>query len=131
MPHYTAIVTLLAVGFYFYTGLAVGKARIRFDVKAPATAGHPEFERLFRVQMNTLEWIPLFLPSLWLFALYVSDPAAAAIGLVWICGRILYYRGYKAAAEKRETGFAIQALATVILFMGAFAGAAAKLGSFH
>jgi glutathione S-transferase len=69
MPHYTAIVTLLAVGFYLFTSLAVASARVKFGIKAPATAGHPDFERAFRVQMNTLESMPLFLPSLWLFAL--------------------------------------------------------------
>jgi len=42
-------------------------------------AGHPDFDRVFRVQMNTLEWMPIFLPVLWLFALYVSDWAAAAV----------------------------------------------------
>ncbi len=131
MPHYTAIVTLLAVGFYFFTGIAVAKARAKFGIKVPAIAGHPDFERVFRVQMNTLEWMPLFLPSLWLFALYVNDIAAALLGVVWILGRILYYRGYTVAAEKRETGFGIQALATGILFVGALAGAAAKIAVLH
>ncbi|MGO9484082.1 MAG: MAPEG family protein [Rhodomicrobium sp.] len=131
MPHFTAIATLLALGFYFFTGLAVGKARVKFGVKAPATVGHPEFERLFRIQMNTLEWLPLFLPTLWLFAIYVNDIAAAAIGLVWIFGRILYYRGYAAAAEKRERGFGIQAIAAGVLFVGAFAGVAAKIAALH
>ncbi len=131
MPHYTAIVTLLAVGFYFFTGIAVARARAKFGIKAPATAGHPDFERVFRVQMNTLEWMPLFLPALWLFALYVSDAGAAAIGVVWVLGRILYYQGYMMAAEKRGTGFGIQALAAGILFAGALAGIAAKIAALH
>ena len=131
MPHYTAIVTLLAVGFYFFTGIAVARARVKFGIKAPATAGHPDFERVFRVQMNTLEWMPLFLPSLWLFALYVSDAGAAAIGVVWVLGRILYYQGYMMAAEKRGTGFGIQALAAGILFAGALVGIAAKIAALH
>jgi glutathione S-transferase len=131
MPIYTAIVTLLALGFYFFTGLAVGRARVKLGVKAPATTGHPEFERLFRVQMNTLEWMPLFLPSLWLFAIFIGDVAAALVGVVWIVGRILYYRGYAAAAEKRETGFAIQALAASVLLIGALAGALARAAGVH
>ena len=131
MTHYTAIVTLLAVGFYFFTGIAVAKARVKFGIKAPATAGHPDFERVFRVQMNTLEWMPLFLPSLWLFALYVSDAGAAAIGIVWVLGRILYYRGYMAAAEKRGTGFGVQALAAGILFAGALVGIVVKIAALH
>jgi glutathione S-transferase len=97
MPNYTAIVILLAVLFYFFT---VTKARAKFGIKAPAVSGDPDFERVFRVQMNTLEWMPIFLPSLWLFAIYVSDAGAAAIGLVWIFGRI-NFKGYSRAAEQR------------------------------
>jgi glutathione S-transferase len=119
MYHLTAIVTCLAILFYFFTGVMVGKARGTFGVKAPAVTGHPEFERMFRVQMNTLEWMPIFLPSLWLFAIYISDPIAAGIGLVWIVGRILYLTGYAQAAEKRGMGFGIQALANAVLLFGA------------
>ena len=54
--------------------------------------------------MNTLEWMPIFLPSLWLFAVYISDPVAATLGLVWIAGRILYWNGYSQAVEKRNMG---------------------------
>jgi glutathione S-transferase len=129
MPNYTAIVTMLAVGFYFFTGLAVAKARVKFGVKAPATFGHPDFERVFRVQANTLEWMPIFLPSLWLFAFYVSDSVAAAIGVVWIFGRILYFRGYSAAAEKRGRGFGVQALAASVLLVGACVGVIAKIAA--
>jgi glutathione S-transferase len=81
--------------------------------------------------MNTLEWLPLFLPSLWLFAIYVSDVWAAGLGIVWILGRILYFQGYAAAAEKRGTGFTIQALATTALLLGAFAGVIAKAAGLH
>jgi glutathione S-transferase len=76
---------------------------------------------VFRVQMNTLEWMPIFLPPLWLFAFYISDGIAAGLGLVWIAGRILYMTGYSQAAEKRGTGFGIQALATFILLLGTMA----------
>lgn len=129
MLNYTAIVTLLAALFYLYTGAAVAKARAKYGVKAPATAGHPDFERLFRIQMNTLEWMPVFLPSLWLFAAYVNDIAAAVVGLLWIFGRILYFRGYAAAAEKRGRGFGIQAIAAGILLVGAFCGIIAKIAA--
>jgi glutathione S-transferase len=119
MYHFTALVTCLAILFYFFTSLRVGKARATFGVKAPATSGNPDFERVFRVQMNTLEWMPIFLPLLWLFAIHNSDTIAALVGLVWIAGRVLYMTGYSQAAEKRETGFFIQALACVVLLLGA------------
>jgi glutathione S-transferase len=127
MPHYTAIVTLLAVLLYFYTSVRVGRARVTYGVKVPAISGHPDFDRVIRVQMNTLEWMPIFLPALWLFALYVNDLAAAALGIVWIIGRILYMIGYTEAADKRGTGFGIQAIATGILFVGALIGVIGRI----
>ena len=119
MFHFTALVTCLAIALYFFTSIQVAKARQAFGIKAPAITGNPDFERVFRVQMNTLEWMPIFLPSLWLFAIYINDPIAAAIGLVWIVGRILYMTGYSQAAEKRGRGFGIQALAAGALWLGA------------
>jgi glutathione S-transferase len=119
MYHYTALVTCLAMLFYFFASVQVSRARVAHGVKLPAISGHPDFERVFRVQMNTLEWMPIFLPSLWLFAIYISDAIAAAIGVVWIIGRILYMVGYTKAVEKRGPGFAIQALATIALLIGA------------
>ena len=119
MFHFTALVTCLAIALYFFTSIRVAKARAKFGIKAPAITGNDDFERVFRVQMNTLEWLPIFLPSLWLFAIYISDPIAAAIGLLWIAGRALYMTGYSQAANKRGRGFGIQALATGILWLGA------------
>src|SRR3981081_2001528 len=117
MFHLTALVTCLAILFYFLTSVQVAKARATFGIKAPAISGNPDFERVFRVQMNTLEWMPIFLPSLWLFAIYISDGVAAAFGLVWIAGRALYMTGYSQAAAKRSRGFGIQAAAATILWL--------------
>jgi glutathione S-transferase len=119
MYHFTALITCLAILFYLFTLNQVSKARAAFGVKAPAISGNPDFERVFRVQMNTLEWMPIFLPALWLFAVYISDPIAAVLGLVWIAGRILYLIGYSEAAAKRGRGFGIQAAAAIILWIGA------------
>ena len=119
MYHLTALVTCLALLLYFLTSVRVARARAAFGIKAPAISGNPDFERTFRVQMNTLEWLPIFLPSLWLFAIYISDWVAAAIGMVWVGGRIAYLIGYSNAANKRGRGFAIQASATIVLWLGA------------
>jgi glutathione S-transferase len=122
MLHYTAIVTLLAVALYSFLATRVAAARGKFGVQLPATTGHPDFERVFRVHMNTLEWLPIFLVSLWLCAIYLNDIAAAVLGLVWIGGRVLYFTGYSKAVEKRFPGFLIQAIACILLFLGALAG---------
>lgn len=122
MPRYTAIVTLLAVALYFFLATRVAVAHIKFNVKLPATAGHPDFERIFRVHQNTLEWMPTFMLPLWLCAFYLSDVLAAVLGLIWIGGRILYYTGYRKAVEGRLPGFFIQSTACALLFIGALAG---------
>jgi glutathione S-transferase len=122
MPHYTAFVTLLVVLFYFFIATRVPVARRKFNVRLPAVTGHPDFERVFRVHQNTLEWMPIFVPSLWLCALYLNDLAAAGLGLVWIVGRYLYYVGYAQQTEKRIPGFFIQATACLLLVVGALAG---------
>ena len=119
MFHLTALVTCLAILTYFYFSFLVAKARAKYGIKAPAITGNPDFERIFRVHMNTLEWMPIFLPALWLFAIYISDAIAAALGVVWIVGRILYMTGYAKAANKRSLGFGIQASAAIILWAGA------------
>ena len=116
---YVAIVTLLALLLYFWMGLQVGRQRGKCGIAAPAMTGDPVLERCIRAHYNTLEWLPIFLPSLWLFAIYWNDLVAAGVGLVWIVGRFLYQRGYVADPAKREVGFFIQAIATAILLFGA------------
>lgn len=116
---YVAIVTLLAILVYFWMGLQVGRARARCGISAPAMTGDPVLERTIRAHYNTLEWLPIFLAPLWLFAIYWSDLVAALVGLVWIVGRVLYQRGYVADPKQRELGFLIQALACAVLLFGA------------
>jgi glutathione S-transferase len=127
MTAWPVLVTLLALLFYFWTGIAVAQARGKFGVKAPAMTGNADFERVVRVQGNTLEWLPLFLVSMWLFTMYWPAWIAAAIGLVWIVGRFMYMQGYIAAAEKRSMGFLVQSLAVALLFVGALVGAVMQL----
>jgi glutathione S-transferase len=119
-PHsLVAIVTILSLLLYLSMGIGVARARGKSGIHAPAMTGDPILERTIRVQSNTLEWLPIFLVSLWLFAIYWNDLVAAAAGLVWIVGRVLYARGYVADPSKREMGFMIQALACMVLLFGA------------
>ena len=116
---YVAIVTVLALLTYAWMGTRVSATRRKTGIRAPAVTGDPLLERTIRAHYNTLEWLPIFLPALWLFAIYVSDPYAALLGLVWIGGRALYLTGYAQAAEKRGRGFAVQFVAAAILWLGA------------
>jgi glutathione S-transferase len=116
-----ALITVLALLLYMWMGLRVASARARCGVVAPATTGDPEFERHFRVQANTLENLVVFLPALWLFALFANnDLIAAGLGLVWLVGRVLYMLGYAKAAASRGPGFGIAAIGQVALLLGAF-----------
>ena len=127
MYHYTALITLLAALTYAFMSTQVSRARVKFGVKLPATTGDPDFERIHRVHMNTLEWMPIFLPSLWLFAIYINDAAAAAIGAVWIIGRIIYMIGYTRSVPGRGPGFAIQSTAAIALWLGAIGAVVWKM----
>lgn len=119
-PHsLVAIVTLTALLLYIVMGLNVGRARTKCGIHAPQMTGDPILERAVRVQANTLEWLPIFLVSLWLFAIYWSDLVAAGAGAVWVVGRILYMTGYMRDPGKREIGFLVQALACLVLLLGA------------
>jgi len=117
------VVMMLAVIEYFAFGMAVGMARGRYKIPAPAVSGNPDFERYYRVQMNTLEQMMVFLPSLWTFATFVSASWAAGLGLVFVVGRLVYFYGYTKAANKRGIGFGISGLPTMILMIGGLVGA--------
>jgi glutathione S-transferase len=117
------VVMMLAVIEYFAFGMAVGMARGRYRIPAPAVSGNPDFERYYRVQMNTLEQMMVFLPSLWTFATFVSASWAAGLGLVFVIGRLVYFFGYTRAANKRGIGFGISGLPTMILMIGGLVGA--------
>ena len=120
--HLPAIVTLLALFLFLYSCLAVGMARIKYGVAAPATTGNLDFERIFRVQMNTLEHLVLFLPALWLFSEYISPVWAGLVGLVWLVGRLYYAVSYIKDAKSRGPGFMISFIAAMVLILGAAVG---------
>lgn len=120
--HLPAIITLLSLLLFFAILIYVGYARMKYGIKAPATTGNQDFERVFRVQMNTLENLILFLPALWLFSNYVSPLWAGVLGIVWLVGRVDYAISYARAAEARSRGYGISALAFVALAVGAAVG---------
>jgi glutathione S-transferase len=118
-----AAVISIALLVYMYITFQVGSARTKYGVEAPAISGHPVFERTYRVQLNTIEQLVVFLPSIWIFGLYVNAGVAAALGLVFVLGRALYFVGYVKDPAKRTTGFLLTFLPNVILLLGALIGA--------
>ncbi len=115
---YVAIVTALALLVYMYMAFQVGAGRGKYNVEAPAVSGNPTWERLYRVQTNTVEQFVVFLPALWIFA-YLGNPVwAAGIGSVFVIGRVIYMIGYVQEPGRRAVGFLIGFLANVVLVIG-------------
>ena len=113
-----AIIVVLALLQYIYFSLQVGKARGTYEVGAPAVSGHPIFERHYRVQMNTLEQLIVFIPAVFLFGYYGNAMVASALGAVYLVGRFLFASSYVADPAKRSLGFMLSFLPTVVLLVG-------------
>ncbi|MDX2411762.1 MAG: MAPEG family protein [Woeseiaceae bacterium] len=124
---YTAIVTLLALMQFMLFSIQVGAMRVKHGVKAPATAGHPEFERMFRVQQNTMEQLVVFVPALWIYAYLVNPLWGAGIGLLFIIGRFVYRAAYLKDPASRSNGFTIGVLAIAVLLVWSFVAAVISL----
>ena len=116
------VMVLLLLEYYGFVMLT-GAARVKGGVDAPAVTGDPLFERTLRVQQNTLEQLIVVLPTMWIFALTVSEQWAAILGAAFFVGRILYCISYRKEPGKRAAGFLLGMLATAGLLIGSLVGA--------
>ncbi len=123
------LITLCALLEYFVFGWLVGKARAKYGVKAPAISGHEIFDRYFRVQQNTLELLILFVPALWIAAQYWNPLWMAAIGAVYVIGRMAYLRGYVSDPKSRHWGFMFSMVPIAVLLLAALAGVVRALAT--
>lgn len=123
------VIVALALLQFVAFATAVGRAREKYHVAAPATAGNEVFERYFRVQMNTLELLIMFVPAIWMFGFYVSANIAAGLGAIYIAGRVIYFFSYVRNPKQRSLGFGLSAGPVVVLVVGALVGAA--VGAIH
>lgn len=124
---YVNLVASLAVLQFFFFGFMTGDARRKSGLKAPAVTGHPDFERMYRVQTNTLEMMVAFLPVLYISAQYWSPLIVSLLGLIYIIGRFVYWRAYISSPEKRGLGFMLSMLPTLILILLSVVGAILKI----
>jgi glutathione S-transferase len=124
--HLTAWTTLAILAVYFWTGFNAGRARMTYKINAPAMDGPAPFQAAQRVQANTLEQLPLVLAPLWLCAMFLGDQWAAAGGLLWCVGRILYALGYYKDPARREAGFVLGMIACAALLAGTVWGLVMK-----
>ncbi len=121
---YPAFATIIAIIIYLFQSKNVAKGRLKYNVLAPKTMGHNDnFDRIFRVHLNTLEQMPIFLSLLWLFALTVSPFYSFMLGVAWSIGRIAYSIGYYKSAEGRHNlvGY-LSDLSSFILLFGSIIG---------
>lgn len=118
----TALATVLALFVYLWTAIRVARARARFGVQAPAITGPEEFNRVFRVQQNTLEQLVLFLPALWLCYILFHSVWSALFGLLWPIARIIYALSYTRDAGKRHVGFGLGMFVSLGLLIAALVG---------
>lgn len=122
MSPWPSLVTAIALLVYLVLTINVGRSRAKYKIMPPQMSGDPNFERVVRVQQNTLEQLVLFLPALWLFSEFISPVWGASLGAVWVVGRIVYAWGCYQAAEKRTLGFAIGSLTLLTLLGGSLVG---------
>jgi glutathione S-transferase len=122
-----SLITALTLLLYLVITVNVGRARVKYKVPVPQMTGDANFERVIRVQQNTLEQMVFFLPALWLFSIYVSPLWGSLLGAVWVLGRIAYAWGYYQAAEKRTIGFGISVTSASVLLLGSLVGIILKL----
>ncbi|HUA50676.1 MAG TPA: MAPEG family protein [Candidatus Sulfotelmatobacter sp.] len=126
---WTELVTLLALVVYLGTLVYCGRMRSRHRIMAPATSGHPAYERAFRIQQNTLEQLVAFVPSLWLFSLLVNPRIGAILGAIWVLGRVVYAVSYARAPERRGPGFIVAFIVLIVLLAGALVKAVVTIAA--
>jgi glutathione S-transferase len=119
---FTAWAMLAVLGVYFWTGVMAGYARVKYKVPAPSMEGPVAFQSAQRVQVNTLEQLPIVIVPLWLCATYLGDGWAAAGGLLWCGARIAYALGYYRDPAQREIGFVLGMVASALLIGGTVVG---------
>jgi hypothetical protein len=124
--NYIDIVAVLAVFQLIFFSTLVGLARGKYGIAAPAVSGHELFDRAYRVQMNTLEQLVAFLPALFLAGKYWPQAIVAAVGLVYVVGRFVYWHAYMGAPRSRGLGFALSAVPTLALLVATLVGALSR-----
>ena len=116
------LVTVVALLQFVFFGMLVGRARGQYGVKAPATTGNEMFARLYRVQMNTLELLVVFVPALYLAARYWPPAVIAGVGTIYVVGRVVYWRAYVKDPASRSFGFGLSAFPALGLLFATLAG---------
>lgn len=117
--HWIALITVLVLIEYIVFQGFVGAARQKGQVPAPKVTGDEHYERWYRVQLNTVEQLVVFLPALWLCAHLGATTVATVAGFVFVVARPIYAVSYVRDPEKRALGFVLGWLANIVLVLRA------------
>ena len=120
---YATMIAMLALVQFQYFGVAVGRARGRHGVAAPAVSGDETFERFHRAHQNTLEQLVVFIPALYACAYFAHEMLAVAGGVLYLVGRAWYFRAYIVEPATRGKGMVMTMLASLILLVAGLIGA--------
>jgi glutathione S-transferase len=126
MEYSIAIILLALLQFIFFTG-RTGFSRGKYDVKAPKTTGNERWERIYRIQQNTMEQLLVFIPGILIFSIYVSETWVVLPGILFIVGRHVYSRTYLESPENRGPGMVLSMLTNIVLIIGGLIGVSLKL----
>jgi uncharacterized membrane protein YecN with MAPEG domain len=121
------LVIVLAVVEVMVLGIMVGRGREKYGVPAPATTGHPTWERLNRAHQNSLEQLVLFIPLLFAYTLNTGLQTGIALGVVYLVARILYAVGYVRDPARRRVGAFLTFGVLTWLAIGAIVGIVVKI----
>ena len=116
------LIVLLALLQYVWFTLRVGIKRGKFSIEAPACKGDETWERLFRVQQNTMEQLVMLIPASYAFAYYLSPVWVLVPGAIFIIGRFIYSAEYLKDPKSRAPGMSLTLLANASLILGALFG---------
>ncbi len=112
---YATIIVMLALVEYTWFTIRTGGRRGKYEIEAPATSGHPDFEKAFRVQQNTMEQLVIFIPATYAFAWYVNPLWVLVPGALFIVGRLLYSGAYLKDPKKRAPGMIMTLFANAVM----------------
>lgn len=121
MEHATLIVLLALLQYIWFT-VRVGSKRGKYQVNAPACEGDETWERMFRVQQNTMEQLVIMIPAAYAFAYYTSGLWVLLPGVAFIIGRFLFSAEYIKDPKTRVPGMSLTLAANAGLVIGALVG---------
>ena len=118
MDYVIGIILIALLQYLYFTG-KTGFTRVKYKVSAPKCEGDETWERIFRVQQNTMEQLIVFVPGMLAFAHWVSESWALLPGVLFILGRALYSRAYVTNPESRALGMILSMFSNIALVLGA------------